>query len=106
MILMRVRRLASKFQIGTSKRSRRDLRFDTRLPVFSSAKNGVLSQVAAGSASPTRHVFSCNELRRSPREYRGTEMSELQAWRLAGLIFGSWLGLILLDLAHQILSAL
>lgn len=31
-------------------------------------------------------------------------MSELQAWRLAGLIFGSWLGLILLDLAHQILQ--
>jgi len=25
---------------------------------------------------------------------------------LAGLIFGSWLGLVLLDLAHQILSAL
>ena len=33
-------------------------------------------------------------------------MSEVQAWRLAGLIFGSWLGLILMDLAHQILSAL
>ncbi len=82
--------------------SRRDLRFDTRLPIFPSARNGVLSQVAAGSASATRRVFCCNELRRSPREYRGTEMSEVQAWRLAGLIFGSWLGLILLDLAHQI----
>jgi hypothetical protein len=31
-------------------------------------------------------------------------MSELQAWRLAGLIFGSWLGLILMDLARQIIA--
>jgi hypothetical protein len=32
-----------------------------------------------------------------------TEMSELNAWRMAGLILGLWLGPILIDFAHQLL---
>lgn len=31
-------------------------------------------------------------------------MSEAQACKLAGLVFGAWLGLILIDLARQILA--